>query len=423
MNADVHTSHVELSARTDRLPVGPVAFAGLVAFTAILLVAPQTFVPALGALRIAALSAGVALAAFAFDRVALRAPILVLPHGAWPALALGVWALATAPLSYWPGGSVSLFLDLYVKALLVFWLIPRVVDTQARLRRLVTILFVLGTPIAATALWNYANGVTAVDGANRIAGYGASLAANPNDLALLLNLLLPLGASLLGVVRSRPARLAIGALCLLDAAGIVATFSRAGFITLALVGTAYVLRSLRGVRRVIAALGLVATLAAFALVPAGYAERLGTTVDAESDATGSAQARLREMQAATRVVAAHPIVGAGLGMSILPMTAETGGWRMVHDVYFQYAADLGLPGLALFVGLVAASLGAARAARRRRERPMRDELAKLASGIELSLWAFVVAAVFHPAGYHFYFYYVAGLAFAARGVRESEGAR
>ena len=44
---------------------------------------------------------------------------------------------------------------------------------------------------------------------------------------------------------------------------------------------------------------------------------------------------------------------------------------------------------------------------------MRD-LFLLAEGIQVSLFAFAIAALFHPVAYHFYFYYIAGLALAAR---------
>ena len=38
----------------------------------------------------------------------------------------------------------------------------------------------------------------------------------------------------------------------------------------------------------------------------------------------------------------------------------------------------------------------------------------MAEGIKVSLTVFAIAAVFHPVAYQFYFYYMAGLALAAR---------
>jgi hypothetical protein len=53
------------------------------------------------------------------------------------------------------------------------------------------------------------------------------------------------------------------------------------------------------------------------------------------------------------------------------------------------------------------------------------DLAPLAEGIEIALVAYAVGGLFGPTGYHFYFYYVAGLAVAAgeihRRIAGSEG--
>jgi hypothetical protein len=43
-----------------------------------------------------------------------------------------------------------------------------------------------------------------------------------------------------------------------------------------------------------------------------------------------------------------------------------------------------------------------------------EDLPALAAGVRISLVAFVAAAGFHPAGYHFYFFYIAGLAVSLR---------
>ena len=51
------------------------AFGGLVVFTIILLLSPQTFFPVLKTVRIALLAAGVAIAAHAMDATVRREPI------------------------------------------------------------------------------------------------------------------------------------------------------------------------------------------------------------------------------------------------------------------------------------------------------------------------------------------------------------
>jgi hypothetical protein len=92
-------------------------------------------------------------------------------------------------------------------------------------------------------------------------------------------------------------------------------------------------------------------------------------------------------------------------------------WRAVHNTYLEYAVDLGMPGLVLFVLLLRSCWRSVSAARRTAS----PETAQLAEGIEISLLAFSVAAFFHPAAYEFYFYFVAGLAVAAKVVSDREG--
>jgi O-antigen ligase len=162
----------------------------------------------------------------------------------------------------------------------------------------------------------------------------------------------------------------------------------------------------------VAALGL-------PFVPASYVERLLTLRSIEADPTGSAQARWTGTVAALEHVGANPILGAGLGMNILVLNESVGAtWRVVHNTYLEYAVDLGVPGLVLFGLLLIRSWQSARLARALGS----TETAQLAEGVEISLVGFAVAAVFQPVAYQFYFFYIAGLAVAARIVAAGEAA-
>jgi putative inorganic carbon (hco3(-)) transporter len=396
---------------------GPVAFGALLLFTFILVVAPQQLFPALQPLRLALITAIVAAASLLVGRIAGGGPLtIVTPEIGW-AGALLAWALLTIPLSYWPTGSAGVVLDIYAKTLVLFWLLSNTVVTSARLRIVLWTLALLSVPLALTALRNFRAGLveTAVGaGVPRIMGYQAPLTTNPNDLALMLNLILPLAIGLLLATRGLVTRAMLATIVGLCAAAVVCTFSRGGFVTLAFVGLAYAWRLARRTRRSwLVVVPLVVALLGVPLLPAGYLQQLRTVADIESDPTGSAPQRLGDMWAAAGFVVAHPLVGAGLGMGVLALNDERGAtWTKVHNVYLEHAVDLGLPGLMLFLLLVRAALRSAKAARGRGS----EELAPLAEGIHVSLAAFVVAGMFHPVAYQFYFYYVAGLAVAARQV-------
>ena len=400
---------------------GRFAFGALVAFTIVLVAAPQEYIHALAPLRLAMIAAVLALVGHlanvmrAGDRIARRTPLPVKLAGA-----LLAWTVLTIPLSSWPGGSVSTLSDVFIKSLIIFWLLGRVVSTVARLQTLATVLSLLSILLAITGIRNYLSGVFAY---GRVVGYSSALAGNPNDLALMLNILLPLSIALVIAGRSPWLRLLAAAAAGLSVMAIIVTFSRGGFLALSIILVLSLFWLVRLGKTALVAGAIVSVLVLAPFTPAGYLERLQTVSDVDSDPTGSAQERWRDMQASVAFIQAHPIVGAGLGMDVLALNELRGRqWKSVHDVYLQYGVDLGLPGLLLFLALVCASISAAWRVERETRRTGGDRrLLTLAGAIRISLVAFAVAAIFYPVAYHFYFYYLAGLASAARTLGTSVG--
>lgn len=397
-----------------------VPFWGLMVFTFVLLVAPQSFLPALAPFRIALLAAAVAVGSHLLHRFVHGRPLMRLTREMWIAALLVGWAILTVPLSYWPGGSVSFLMELYFKSLVVFWLIANVVNTLPRLRAIFWGLSLMTVPLAVTAVSNFVSGdfmsVTPPSASvKRIAGYEAPLTENPNDLALMLNLIVPLCIALLFVSRRAAVRAVLLGLVILNVVAIIGTFSRTGFLTLAVTAAAYMWALVkRGQGRAVF-LTLVMLIASVPFLPPSYVHRLSTITNIEADVTGSAQERLADTIAAMTYVAHHPIIGAGVGNNILAMNEARGShWKEIHNVYLQYAVELGLPGLVLFALLVWACIKAVRRVQDRSARVEQyGEMFHLAEGIRIALIAFCVAAFFQPSGYNFYFYYMAGLALAA----------
>ena len=410
-------------------PAGnPVAFAALIAFTAILLVSPQEWFPVIKSLRIALIAATMAIVAHFAGRMFGHVRALPLRREMAIALALIVWAAITIPLSIWPGGSWAQLSDHLIKAVIFFWLIGTLVTTRHRLEWFVWVLVLCAIPLAATALVNYRSGVfitSATSSVQRIAGYvgGAGLAGNPNDLALMLNLLLPLAGALF-VISKRPwLRLVALGVLMLSVAAVIVTFSRAGFITLAVIALATFAAMVRRGALGAAVIVVFLSLGAVVLTPEQYFARLATITNIDTDTTGSAQGRWDDYFVSLEYIRMHPLTGAGLGQDLLALNATRGHstWRSVHNAYLQAAVDLGLPGMALLLTLLLASFANVRRVRRAamRRTDLRD-LAVMATGIHVSLLAFAVAAFFHPIAYQFYFFCLAGLAVALVNAHRAE---
>ena len=404
-----------------------VAFGALVAFTAILFLSPQIYFPLLGALRIAFLAASLAIGALLLDRM-VRAdasrpsnPEFVL------AFLLVSWAVVTVPVAYWAAGSVELLTEQYLKAVAFFWLIGTLATTTGRLRVFCWTLVLCSIPLAATGIRNYLVGEYLVtsSGVARIEGYwgGSGIAGNPNDLALVLNLTIPIAAALMISSRGLALRALAAAAMLLAVAGVVVTFSRAGFLTLAAVGVMLVAVLVRHRSAAMAGLLLVVAMAAPVFMPAEYLDRLSTITNFERDTTGSAQGRWQDFFVAAEVVMRNPLIGVGVGNDMLALNDARGfdTWRSVHNAYLQYAVDLALPGLLLFAALHLMCFRSARAVERRaRVDASVRHLGALAAGVQVSLVAFFVAAMFHPIAYQFYFFTIAGLAIALRNTCKHE---
>ena len=372
--------------------------------------------PALQPFRPAMIAAVVGIGAHLAGRFVHGQPLTVMAREMAFALGIVVWAVLTVPVSYWPGGSASFLLDTYLKTLAIFWLLANVVNTLPRLRQVAWALSLMSVPLALTAIHNYRTRAFIDDGGSvkRILGYGVTVAANPNDLALMLCVILPLTVGLL-LAGPRPlARALLAAIVVLEAVGVVVTFSRAGFLLLATTAVLYVWRLARRGREGWAAALVGLSLAGLVFLPPDYVARVSTITDLDADPTGSSQVRWADTQAALRYVAHHPLIGTGIGMNSLALNDLRGGsWFMVHNVYLEYAMDLGLVGLALFVLLFARCLGRVRSVQRRTASiPRLRQLACLAEGLEIALVTFGVAGFFYPVAYQFYFYYLAGLAVA-----------
>jgi probable O-glycosylation ligase (exosortase A-associated) len=390
-------------------------------FTFILLLAPQEHFPALAPLRIAMLSAAIAIITHVMSRLVRGRPVIRLNPAMAFALALVIWAVVTIPFSLWPGGSVAYLLETYLKTLVVFVLLANVIDSETRLKNVVWALVLIGVPLATSTVNNFLSGYSMPEG-ERVVGYRSGLTANPNDLALMLNLILPLCIALFLASRKAFVKLllvCIGGLLLF---AIITTFSRAGFITLMVTGLVYAWRLRKRPQRVWIPVAAILVLCAVPLIPSDYVNRISTIVNVQEDDSRSAQTRLSDLKVAAKLAVSKPIIGSGIGMNAEAMNRARGEtWTEIHNVYLQLAVELGLPGLALFLLLsITCYKMTGEVIRHCAMRNSNGMLFHIAEGLRVSLIAYSVAALFHPAAYHFYFYYIAGLAVAAHTIVEAE---
>lgn len=407
-------------------------YLGLVAFTVVLLVRPQDQIPGLDALHLAEVSAIGAVVAMVAHRASRRLPMLRITPEVIGLLVLGAAILASVPFSVWPTGSLTLFLEAYVKVLIVFVLMMNTLTTPKRLREITWVMVVCCTYVAARSLVDYAQGRNLVEG-DRLSGAVGGIFGNPNDLAMNLVTFVP-AALVAALGRGQPVsrRLIAAASVVCMLAAIIATKSRGG--TLGLVAVVLVLMILgRKVRPGFAAAVVFIAVASIPLMPASFTSRMASIVSEQQDReeyTGSREARSTVMLEGIQAFVSYPLTGIGAGQfpNYSPSTRKE-RWRETHNALIQVAAETGILGLLAFSFLIVRAGMAAAATRRmlappRRRGPdiaaaamsdaERREMLTLGVGLTAGLAGWFVCSLFASVAYNWTFYYLLALVVSAR---------
>jgi O-antigen ligase len=361
---------------------------------ALLLLAAYTFIAIsrvaeiVPSIRLALLVAGLAtVCAFLLPRQP-RVSLFRIPEGR-AMLALLTLAVLSIPISVWPGQSLNHVLGGFSKTALFFFLILYVVRTVVDVERMVwAILF---------AILYLQVGIMAFNVSERAM---ITETYDPNDIAFVMACALPLAVST-ALANRRAARwLAWGAV-LLAVLVIVWTRSRGGFVSMLAVCALITWRL--PTRTWLPKMGLaVAGLAAvIAFAPASYWERMGTIWGEaprnanDYDAGGLTEARWNTWMTGVGIMLQNPLLGVGAGAYETAEGMTHGGvgkWEAAHNSFIQIGAELGLVGLGLFLYLIWRGIRNCQTVRRmgRGDRTW-GRYRWLAFGLEISLYAYVIA--------------------------------
>ena len=397
----------------------PIAFWCLVFFTFIVYVAPQNAVPALQALYLGKLTMAVAILAYIGQRLSRGASIL--PAGTEFRLLGGFFILGvcSVPFSMWPGGSVDVMSDLFVKSMVVCVLTAQLLTSVKRFKQMLWCVLLFGFATAIIGLLEYQKG-RVIEG-YRLYGTWAGISGNPNDFSLTLNLIIPFAVALYMLTTRFVHKMVIIGFLVFAVLGILLTYSRSGFLTLATIMALALLKfTAGGSRQKFVFPILLLGIAFIAFAPEGYGTRIESIFDSSKDQVGSSQVRVNAMRYSLESMAEHPLFGVGLGMNILGIKDLGMGWQHVHNVYLQIGTEMGVPAMIIFVIFLLKVLGTVRRVEKQFKRSGEIvDIQVLAVACQISLAAFMIAAFFYPVAYHFYMYYVAGFCLAIKQIAET----
>jgi putative inorganic carbon (hco3(-)) transporter len=370
--------------------------------------------------------------------VVLRRETLVLTPALGLMLGYLVALVLSATFAGGPGSdSASGVSSFLLEGLLLFLLVTNAVRTPQVLRAVVWALLLAGAVMGLVSIWaelshtyHSALGGFARVSADDVPGIGpkprprlAGPIGETNRYAQVMLMLVPLGIACIRLAGSRGLRLAAMGATGLVLSGMLLTYSRGAAVALAIVALAMVGSGFIRVRHLFL---LVAVLGAIVVVAAPtYLERLASLSDVQSatsqdsaQADGALRGRATENLAALNTFRDHPLVGVGPGQFFARYSQTYANEldlrylktsRRAHNLYLEIAADTGVLGLAAFLAVVLVTIGQlVRAARLCAVR--RPDLALLAHGFALSLFAYLTTGLFLQLAYQRYFWFLLALA-------------
>src|SRR6185503_18118857 len=136
----------------------PFAYRSLLFLILIIFIAPMNYIPALAPLRLALVFALFSIVAYVLSSVGQAGGLSVLSAEVKLILWLVFFALISIPQSKWPGGSFDMLIDIFLKSVIVFFLIANLLTTSERFRTFFWALAICAAFNAVVGVYNYRTG-------------------------------------------------------------------------------------------------------------------------------------------------------------------------------------------------------------------------------------------------------------------------
>lgn len=252
----------------------------------------------------------------------------------------------------------------------------------------------------------------ATGGQNQVLGPPDSFISGNTEIALALNMVLPMFHYLRRDMRNRWIRYGLSGAFLVSAAAVVGTYSRGGLLGL---GAVIAVLFLRARSKFLGLLMLAIALPiGISKIPDAWLDRMQTIKTYEEDQ--SAMERIYSWKLAYRIAADRPFLGAGfraftseVGQRYVPEFPQKG--NDAHNIFFQVLAEHGYAGLAVYVALMGCTLATAwRIIRRTRGDPTLHWMHTYALIVEASLVAFLVSGFFLSLSYFDLYFQIVAMA-------------
>jgi O-antigen ligase len=406
---------------------GRAAFFFLMAFTALLYGRPADQIVVLKDIPMAEVVAIAAILAFGFALLKGEVPLVWFTELKLM-LGLTAWFILGLPFAFWRTNSVTQLTSVWLKTLIIFFLLTQTVHTLERVKKL---LWIILTCMLWVSVMTIPRGLNALQHDWRLVGATFGF-FDGNYLGIAVSSTLPFMVVLL--LRGRSVLKAM--MILTTFAGmmwmVVLTASRGGMlcvgISLALIWFMILRQSIKA--QFVGVVLVIGILVALAFAPQTFWSRINTLWEskiASSDrqaqsASASEMQRTGLLKRSLEATITRPVFGLGIG-NFSPWSGATTGlsqeWKGTHNIYTQFSSEAGIPALAMFLGLLfTVTRKLRRMDKECRGVPELDELRHFARATLVSLYAFMLGGLFAHLGYDFFLYYVLGIGIALQSAME-----
>jgi O-antigen ligase len=373
--------------------------------------------PFLAAIRPAILTALLGITLYLIDRHECRRSRLLWTGTTKWLLALLFWMVLSVTGALLPGYSFDLVFDNFLKTVLMYLVIAGSIRGIRDMERLAGVYLLGAAAYALIVLSRFDLDAGDQWRLGRLYYYDA------NDFATFAVTAMPLGLFFATAGRRLRTRLlgwaALGVLTV----AFVRTGSRGGFIALVAVSAFIVLRyTAVALRWRLCSLGLVGLLV-LSTASETYWHQMGTILSDDDYNHTEENGRMQIWRRGIGYMLNHPIFGVGPNnfgaaegmLSPLAVRQQFGigvRWNAPHNSFVQVGAELGVPGLIFFVGIIASAFGALRRSSPRNAGgvPEPHGRPELTQALIASLIGFVVGAFFLSLAYAEILYTLVALA-------------
>lgn len=373
------------------------AYVALVLFSLIYFSRPEDWFPGLAHVPLAKIAGILAICAMAFSLPQVRRRM---PREIFFLMFLIAQLFVASLMSpVWRGGAFQLTLN-FAKVLIIVFVIAATVNTVQRLRVLVLIQAISVSAIAAVAMYKS----HLVFG--RLEGSLGAYYTDPNDMALVIIISLPLCLALMFLTGNRFLKMVWSISIATMIYAIFLTGSRGGFFALLVVAAVCLWQfAVKGRRRYLLMLAPLAVVVLLYFSGGMLVGRLKGTFDVNDDTAASydsAQARQELLWRSIEITLEHPLFGVGPGN----FNQVSGQWRTTHNSVTLMSSEGGLPALLLYVAILWCGFENLRLTTKlARGRP---ELRLLAGALLASLAGYAVGSLFLSMAYLYFPYILVG---------------